>query len=799
MTAVTIERCTLTVVRHGGWSWGADAPDLARKAIAWLPLLLARYLAELRVGDEELNLRAPVRVTVPLYLSELLAAPPATADPDSPLPQALQGLAGRLQAALQPVLSAHGLGRDPQPADRPKQASALNEDSRNPEAGTVPQPRRQPLQSLWPLLAFWHERGMLPRILVETSPQSRTFWHRQIFSGHPSPVRSPLADTERKVPDVDGTSASDTPRRHDPAEAATRSERLFAALGEVLAPYGVSRDLYVSHPREASATDEQRRQLELAVIPQPLQHLWPQLVFWHERGLLPQFLAGASPQSLDFWHRLVLATSPGPHPGREAGNQRESTPSSLVGKIQSCHADAEPGPVSTLQRQAASVNAQLAGNTQALRIFLVVAAASRLGVAPTHPLLWGLLDWAHPLDIPPQNGPSERETPMGEGTLAPAPTPVDRAPARGDATPLAAARDQTARNQTARGGPVARVYSAPLAWQAEIDIPCVLPFLLLPRLSRLGYLQALDATLNTMELNHAAPLFAAALAFKAMPPPRRGWLRTPAEIRAASTFAGLREPLDQAALTEFARHWSGLGDVLDGVLAMSLINGHRAGQPLLLQKWQDRHLLLDSEGLVPIAVGSPRRLAPVLGALIGEVTLIPAESFDAELKQVLEQLGCAWITDAPPVRGERVCTLQVLGRRYYSNDEQRSEAALNALARPLAQLAELGRELAEELLAKRPALPPNADDDLERHLFLVAACALGDMAWTLWRDTEAPTPVPALTRFGDMDARVRFSADTVTVSLPMGRRYLDLYRHDLLGDVAHVPWLGGRLLQFRGG
>jgi hypothetical protein len=56
-----------------------------------------------------------------------------------------------------------------------------------------------------------------------------------------------------------------------------------------------------------------------------------------------------------------------------------------------------------------------------------------------------------------------------------------------------------------------------------------------------------------------------------------------------------------------------------------------------------------------------------------------------------------------------------------------------------------------------------------------------------------------LDRFADFEALVRADAASVTVSLPMGRRFLDLQAHGLLADVRDVPWFGGRILQFRSG
>ena len=85
---------------------------------------------------------------------------------------------------------------------------------------------------------------------------------------------------------------------------------------------------------------------------------------------------------------------------------------------------------------------------------------------------------------------------------------------------------------------------------------------------------------------------------------------------------------------------------------------------------------------------------------------------------------------------------------------------------------------------------------LERAVALAAGVALGTIAWMLWRTREAVDPLLALSRFEDLDARVRFSARAVRVAVPLGRRYRDLYDAGLMTDVRDVPWLDGRTLEF---
>ena len=105
-----------------------------------------------------------------------------------------------------------------------------------------------------------------------------------------------------------------------------------------------------------------------------------------------------------------------------------------------------------------------------------------------------------------------------------------------------------------------------------------------------------------------------------------------------------------------------------------------------------------------------------------------------------------------------------------------------------------------QLLAKdRPAIALARDSALDRHLTVAAAIALGTLAWDLWKEREQTAPHLALERFADLNARVDYSDDLVTVSLPLGKRFLDLRDHGLLDDVHDVPWLDGRKLIFTSG
>ena len=71
---IIVRRCTVRVIRHGGWSWGPQPRRLVDQVLAALPGLIAERLGELAPeGAADIEITEPVRIAVSLTLADLLA------------------------------------------------------------------------------------------------------------------------------------------------------------------------------------------------------------------------------------------------------------------------------------------------------------------------------------------------------------------------------------------------------------------------------------------------------------------------------------------------------------------------------------------------------------------------------------------------------------------------------------------------------------------------------------------------------------------------------------------------------
>lgn len=322
----------------------------------------------------------------------------------------------------------------------------------------------------------------------------------------------------------------------------------------------------------------------------------------------------------------------------------------------------------------------------------------------------------------------------------------------------------------------------------ERHISSALPFLLVGPLARIGYLDATGPALAAVDLLAQAPLFAAALAYKVLGGVARGWRRTEEDNVAAATFAGLESVPD---LTGFAQRVRPALPVLDGVLALSLCRGHDPTQPLLITGVDGRLLLVDAQGMFPIAWATD--VLPYWEACGRPPVAVCDSPLPPHCLRELAAAGVPFITDVRPLRDDPVTRLPWRTPLWTSGEPPSRLAA--DLPTHTAQLA----DLVQSLVVARRAVPLAEDGALEHSVMLAASLGLGTIAWMLWRETETPDPVLTLTRFADLEATVQFAPDAVRVRIPLGRRHADLLRCGALTDVPNVVWLNGRTLTFSGG
>ena len=262
-----------------------------------------------------------------------------------------------------------------------------------------------------------------------------------------------------------------------------------------------------------------------------------------------------------------------------------------------------------------------------------------------------------------------------------------------------------------------------------------------------------------------------------------------------------RQPSPNEALADFARKAADFLPALDRVVADALASGHADGSPLLLcEAPSGGWLLAEVDGVFPVAWSTTSEgLLGIVERFSRPRLLVPTTSAGGGLLARLDAEGFRFVTDAPATRGERWKRFHRLPHeRWCTNDVESPEGPLVASARKLAS-AHQSLQTTWEELALRPCVAPGDGGALETSMMFAAAVALADLSWNLWKDLGDTDPLLAIERFGDLEARVRFSPDEVLVKLPLGKRSMDLSRHGLLDDVTGVPWYGGRVVRFSGG
>ncbi|HWO25313.1 MAG TPA: hypothetical protein VNO30_41520 [Kofleriaceae bacterium] len=337
-------------------------------------------------------------------------------------------------------------------------------------------------------------------------------------------------------------------------------------------------------------------------------------------------------------------------------------------------------------------------------------------------------------------------------------------------------------------------HAPPLAFGGELEIRSALPFLLLPSLHHAGWLDTAITLLDLHDQRAAAFALAAGIAGKLLGPPERGWMRSRDDRAVIAAFAGCAESFSDDAVASAA---SSLGPVLatlDDTLRATLARARAPEAPRVLWRSPRSWYLLDGDGLAVLAAAAT--LPAVLAAAAGARVLVPAACADPDTLERIDLSNLRFITDAPPTRGEPWRAITGRVGRLWTNDTATLPPRLAAIAAGLDELVARTIELVE-ILDEQPAVPRDLAPALDATSALAATAALGDLSSRLF-PTEPATPVLALSRFHDLDARVSFTPACVRIRVPLGRRHADLMRHGFLTTIPRVPWLGDRAVDLGG-
>lgn len=164
MPDVVVHRCTLHVVRRGGWSWGADPRQLLRSVIEAMPALVAAKLGELLADvPDGTEIAQPISIHIPVRPAELRTASLAGGSLSSDAGRRLtETLTGALDDAVRSVLV----------------ASARLEANERPAGRTLMPPARQ--GALQELLLTLRAGGLLESVLASAGEDAADAWLRAI-------------------------------------------------------------------------------------------------------------------------------------------------------------------------------------------------------------------------------------------------------------------------------------------------------------------------------------------------------------------------------------------------------------------------------------------------------------------------------------------------------------------------------------------------------------------------------------------------------------------------------------------
>jgi hypothetical protein len=192
MADVTVKRCTLRIVRHGGWGWGNSRDRLVAAASRALPILIGRQLAAMFPEVAEVMIDESVRIALPASLTQLgaLAADAAQPDPHDLASRTLEArVALSFVEALVPTLETLAVTR----REREDAATTTDEHSRLPSPAA---------HALLRLLRAWLAEGELPSLLATFSLETLAAFHGALLDEPPpstEPVNSVVTETAEKL------------------------------------------------------------------------------------------------------------------------------------------------------------------------------------------------------------------------------------------------------------------------------------------------------------------------------------------------------------------------------------------------------------------------------------------------------------------------------------------------------------------------------------------------------------------------------------------------------------------------
>ena len=764
---ITVRRCTVQVVRHGGWSWGPQPQRLVDHVLAALPGLIAEQLADLAPdgASEDVEIFEPVRIAVSLPLAVLLSG----------RSDALQHVAIASESLPEPAAVS---GTAPQPPSaRPHQMLLADR--------TPPRDARTQPMTLAEFLDRLYERGELARFLallpvhtLEAWYQSLTVPHAEGLAARPEAGDRLAGDTSQLADHV-----PDQPTEAAAAQETSRSRQLRDAISAIAAriSHGSSSGPGATNGLAPGLHDRLALAAVVSAGPQPdgAVSAKPQpegAARAGPTGIAASALAGPQPRGAAAAATGAplsgtAATGPQPDGAARAGPQPLGAAASALAGPQ------PPGAA------AAATGAPLSGTAATRPQPPGIAAGALAGPQPPGAAA------AAVAALPPGTAATSLAGPRLAGTA----TVMSALTAAGA---VSAGRTTSTNPAAMTSGTAGPAHVAPVM-TGVADVASALPFLLLGPLAQTGYLSALGPTLEPAGLQAQTAVFATALAYTVLGPLERAWRRRPEDLAAAAAFAGLDTPVPGQVLTEFARVADPVVPALDAVVTRALAEGHSAGEPLVLAGAGERAdaglLLFDREGLFPVAWADD--VAGLLPAwqLFGSPPVLVAPTALGALRG-LADAGASFVVATPPARTEDWRRLPP--HRLWTNGD---DPALARHANGYQQAAELTAEFTQALAAERAAIPLAASPALGRSLLLAAGLGLGTLAWILWREREPTDPLLAMERFATLSARVSFEPDRVLVRLPLGPRHSDLSVHGLLADVHGVPWFGDRVVEFSGG